>query len=278
MIKKFDISNLKQLYIPAPNSHKGQNGKVLIVGGSVLFHSGAIWPLEIASKLVDMVYFSSVDENNDLVKGKFKNGIVVPRKRLEIYINEADSILIGCGLPRPEGQEAGDDDTRELTEDLFKRYPDKKWVVDGGSLQVTPPEKLPKTAIVTPHHREFETLFGMAATPENAEKMAKKFGIVVLLKGPVDFVSDGVRTVQIEGGNAGMTKGGTGDVLAGLTVSFYSKNDAFLSACAASYINKKAGESLEKRAGLYFNATDLMDEIPQILKAHFSIFPLSLDS
>lgn len=266
-MEKFDVSSLKKLYVPAPGSHKGQNGKVLIIGGSVLFHSGAIWPLEVASKIVDMVYFSSVDENNKLVKGKFQNGIVVPRKRLEIYINEADSILIGCGLPRPEGQEKGDDDTKELSEDLFKRYPDKKWVVDGGSLQTIEPEKLPKTAIVTPHHREFETLFSALPTTENVVKMAKKFGVVVLLKGPVDIVSDGNKTVKIEGGNAGMTKGGTGDVLAGLVASFYSKNNAFLSACSASYINKKAGESLFDRVGLYFNATDLVGEIPSVLKS-----------
>lgn len=272
-MEKFDPSLLKKLYVPAPTSHKGQNGKVLIIGGSILFHAGAIWPLEVASKMVDMVYFSSVDENNELVKGKFRNGIVVPRKRLEIYISEADSILIGCGLPRPEGQEKGEEDTKELTEDLLKRYPDKKWVVDGGSLQVVDPEKLPKTAIITPHRKEFEKLFDLRlkindlrSDEKMVTRMAKEFGITVLLKGPIDIVSDGVRTVEILGGNAGMTKGGTGDVLAGLVASLYAKNNAFLSACSASYINKKAGESLGEKVGLYFNATDLVNEIPHILK------------
>jgi len=267
-MNSFDLNLLKKLYIPAPSSHKGQNGKVLIIGGSILFHSGAIWPLEIASKIVDMVYFSSVDENNQIVKGKFQNGIVVPRKRIDDYANEADCILIGCGLPRPEGLETGDDDTKTLTESLFSKYPDKKWVVDGGSLQVADPEKLPKNAIVTPHHKEFETLFGVEATPENAVKLAKKFSVIVLLKGPVDIVSDGVRTVQLEGGNAGMTKGGTGDVLAGLVASFYAKNDVFISASSASYINKKAGESLFDRVGLYYNATDLVNEIPKIMRRY----------
>jgi len=263
---KFDPSDLKKLYVPAADSHKGQNGKIMIIGGSVLFHSGAIWPLEVASKIVDMVYFSSVDENNEIVKSKFQNGIVVPRNKIDDYITEADSVLIGPGLPRPGGAEKGDDDTKELTESLFAKYPDKKWVVDGGSLQVVEPGKLPRNAIVTPHHKEFETLFGVPGNNETATEMAKKFNIVVLLKGPVDTVSNGSQTVEIEGGNAGMTKGGTGDVLAGLTASLYSKNDAFLSACAASYINKKSGESLFSRVGLYFNATDLVNEIPKVLK------------
>ena len=63
-----------------------------------------------------------------------------------------------------------------------------------------------------------------------------------------------------------MTKGGTGDVLAGLVAALYCKNDAFLSACAGSYINKKAGESLQKKVGIYFNATDLAAEIPRVMK------------
>ncbi|MCO6499918.1 MAG: hypothetical protein J5I47_06005, partial [Vicingus serpentipes] len=60
--------------------------------------------------------------------------------------------------------------------------------------------------------------------------------------------------------------GGTGDVLAGLVAALYAKNEAFLSACAASYINKKAGESLFERVGYYFNASDLADEIPKVMK------------
>ena len=63
-----------------------------------------------------------------------------------------------------------------------------------------------------------------------------------------------------------MTKGGTGDVLAGLVAALYCKNEAFLSACAGSYINKKAGENLFKRVGYYFNASDLADEIPRVMK------------
>lgn len=265
-MQKFDPSLLKNLYIPAPGSHKGQNGKVLIIGGSILFHAGSLWPLEIASKIVDMVFYSSVDENNQIAKGKFKNGIVIPRNKIEDYINETDSILIGCGLPREEGVEPGDDDTKTLSNRLLKDFPGKKWVVDGGSLQVIDPSILPKTSIITPHRKEFETLFGFPATPENASKMAQKFGIVILLKGQVDFICSSEKCIEIEGGNAGMTKGGTGDVLAGLVASLYAKNDAFTSASCASFINKKAGESLAQKVGLYFNATDLLNEIPKIMK------------
>ena len=96
--------------------------------------------------------------------------------------------------------------------------------------------------------------------------MAKKYGITILLKGPKDIVCNINECFEIVGGNVGMTKGGTGDVLAGLVASFYCKNDALLSASAASFVNKKAGENLSKKMGLYFNASDLVNEIPLVLK------------
>jgi NAD(P)H-hydrate epimerase len=267
-MNEFDTNDLKKLYVPATSSHKGQNGKLLIIGGSVLFHAASLWALQVASRIVDMVFYSSVPENNALVekeKAEFRNGIIVPRNKLQHYIEDADCVLIGPGLPREDGVEQGDDDTKELTEKLFKAYPNKKWVVDGGSLQVINPGVLPKTAIVTPHHQEFQTLFKSEPTVENTQKMAQKFDITILLKGEKDYVSNGADTVQIKGGNAGMTKGGTGDVLAGLVAALYSKNEAFLSATAGSFINKRAGENLAQKMGIYFNASDLAAEIPVVM-------------
>ncbi|MEK9207882.1 MAG: NAD(P)H-hydrate dehydratase [Patescibacteria group bacterium] len=277
-MQMFDVNSLKSLYIPPPSSHKGQNGKVLVIAGSELFHSSAFWALEIASRIVDMVYFSSTPMNNEIVKdlkSKFVNGIIVPRNKLEEYIEEVDCVLIGPGLPRPDGMETGDDSTKELTERLLLKFPNKKWVIDGGSLQVIEPESIPKTAIITPNAKEFEMLFGerimnqeLRIMNEMVSEAARRFGITVLLKGPVDIVCSPEKCLEIKGGNAGMTKGGTGDVLAGLTAAFYAKNDAFLSATCASFINKKAGESLAEKMGLYFNASDLVNEIPVVMREY----------
>jgi len=287
-MKKLDPQYLKKLYIPPPDSHKGQNGKLLLIGGSKLFHAASLWSLKVASRIVDMVFYSSIPENNEIVqkiKEEFRDGIIVPRGKMEDYINEADCILIGPGLPRREGHEEGDDDTKELTERLLKGYPDKKWVIDGGSLQVISPDILPQNAIITPHPKEFEMLSknvilrqsrripyrSFATTQddkleEQVSEFAKEFNCVVLLKGQEDIVCSSSECVEILGGNAGMTKGGTGDVLAGLVSALYCKNDAFLSASAASFINKKAGDELYKRVGPYFNSSDLVDEIPKVMK------------
>jgi NAD(P)H-hydrate epimerase len=266
---EFDQSVLKNLYIPSSASHKSQNGKVMLIAGSKLFHAASIWPLTVISRIVDMVFYASTSENNEIVsrmKEEFKNGIIIPREKIDDYINESDCILIGPGLPRDGGMQEGDDDTKILTESLLKKYSDKKWVIDGGSLQTIDPEVLPPTAIVTPHKGEFLKLFGVEANEETVPQMAKKYNIVILSKGERDIVSSPTETVIVSGGNAGMTKGGTGDVLAGLVASLYAKNDAFISACAGSYINKKAGESLFQKVGLYFNASDLADEIPKVMK------------
>jgi len=269
-MNEFNVNVLKKLYVPVHDSHKGENGKLLIIGGSVLFHAASLWSLKVASRIVDMVFYSSVPQNNRLVekeKEEFRNGIIIPRDKIKHYAEEADCILIGPGLPREDGIEQGDDDTKQLTERLFKTYPNKKWVVDGGSLQVINPEVLPKTAIITPHHREFQALFNLEPTFAEAKKMAQKFNLTILLKGEKDIVCDAQNSVIISGGNAGMTKGGTGDVLAGLVAALYCKNEAFLSAVAGSFVNKKAGESLAQKMGIYFNASDLANEIPVIMEA-----------
>jgi len=283
MIQDFDTELLKKLYRPAQDSHKGQNGKLLLIGGSKLFHAASLWPLTVASRVCDMVFYASVPENNNLVlraKEEFRNGIVIPRSKIDDYIQEADCVLIGPGLPRNNGEENGDDETKYLTERLLVKYPEKKWVIDGGSLQTINPEILlilKTTPILTPHHGEFEMLKNNASAgfrhaienmelEDQVQPFASEFHCTVVLKGKEDFIASPNEVCKVKGGNAGMTKGGTGDVLAGLVSSLYCKNEAFLAACAGSFINKKAGESLEKSMGVYFNATDLAYEIPRVMK------------
>ncbi|MBF8249634.1 MAG: ADP-dependent (S)-NAD(P)H-hydrate dehydratase [Candidatus Levybacteria bacterium] len=293
-MKEFEPSELKKLYTPPSDSHKGQNGKLLLISGSKLFHSSSLWALKVASRIVDMVFYSSVDENNQIVmeaKQEFRDGIVVPRNKIENYIQEADCVLIGPGLPRKDGEQIGDDDTKTLTESLLKKYPNKKWVIDGGSLQTINPQLIPHNAILTPHRREFEMIklktqnSKLKTTFCNAEQnsklqeqvkiFAETYGCTIVLKGPTDIVCGLDKSVRpptlklrrVEGGNAGMTKGGTGDVLAALIAGLYCKNeDPFLVASSGSFLNKKAGESLFKRVGYYFNASDLVNELPGVMK------------
>lgn len=278
-MSKFEPQLLKKLYASPKDAHKGAGGKLTIIGGSHLFHGASLWSLKVASRIVDMVFYSSVSENNELtksLKSELYDFIAVTRESLDEYIEQSDAVLIGPGLAREEGRENGEESTRELTRRLLQRFPLKKWVIDAGSLTEMKVGWLEeygiKNAILTPHKGEFEKLvrsmnheLGIKDEEEMVTSLASELGSVILLKGATDIVSDGKQTVVVEGGNVGMIKGGTGDVLAGLVAALYCKNDPLLAATAGSYINKKAGESLAKRVGIYYNASDLCDEIPKTM-------------
>ena len=101
---------------------------------------------------------------------------------------------------------------------------------------------------------------------ELAIKKAKEYGCVIVLKGQTDIVCSPQECLYNTTGNEGMTKGGTGDVLVSLIAGLACKNDLFLAACAGVYINGLAGDELYKKVGPYFNASDLCDQIPRVLK------------
>lgn len=284
-MQAFDPTELQRLYTPPIHSHKGQNGKLMIIGGSHLFHAASMWALQIATRIVDMVYYSSIVENNLLVeelKKEFRGGIVVRRDDLDAYIDEAEAVVIGPGMVRTENKITDEDKSLEeintikdegeqsyyLTKYVLEKYPEKKWIIDAGALQMMNPEWLKSlpNAVITPHTIEFERVFQKKPTKENVEAIAKEYGCIVLLKGEEDIVCTSDMCVSLSGGNAGMTKGGTGDVLAGLIGALACKNGLLLATQAGSYFNKKAGESLFKRVGYYFNASDLANEIPAVMK------------
>lgn len=271
---------LKKIQLPAPNSHKGQNGKLLIIGGSQLFHAASKWSLDIASKFVDMVFYSSIPQNNKLIqqaKQNFWNGIVIPRKKIEEYIEEADCILIGPGMERQITKKIKlvrkltafdwNHNTKKIADYLLKKYPHKKWVVDAGAVQMINPKLLNKNCIITPHQLELKKLINKIKTNKKID-CAISLALnktTLIVKGPTDSIITPDTVINIIGGNAGMTKGGTGDVLAGLVAALYCKHDSTTSAVVASYINKKAGDELYKKVGPYFNASDLVEMIPSLI-------------
>ena len=269
------VSEVKALRRPKKTSHKGENGKLLIVGGSRLFHGASMWALKTASRIVDLVFYASIEENLEVarkIKSEVFDFIGIRVEEIEDYIKEADCVLIGPGLMRVE-------ETKKLTERWLKNYPKKRWVIDAGSLQMMEPGLLNENCLITPHKKEFERLFEvnfegieefkLAQVKEKAlflQSFAKKFGGVILMKGVVDLVVSPTLWKFNLTGNEGMTKGGTGDVLAGLVAGFYCKNEAFLSACAGIFVNGLTGDRLKERVGVWFNASDLCEEIPKTLK------------
>ena len=102
---------------------------------------------------------------------------------------------------------------------------------------------------------------------KGVEKAARELGATILLKGRVDVVSDGDRTRFNWTGNPGMTVGGTGDVLTGVTGAYLSKGfEAFQSACAAAFLNGLAGDLAAAELGHHLVAEDLLSRIPEAVR------------
>ena len=127
--------------------------------------------------------------------------------------------------------------------------------------------------VFTPHSREFEDLFGKELV-ENfeergaiVEKEANNLGGVILLKGSVDVISDGVKTRYNWTGNPGMTVGGTGDVLCGVTAAFLAQGaKSFNAATAGAFINGSAGDLVYEEKGYHLQPEDLIKKIPLVIE------------
>jgi NAD(P)H-hydrate epimerase len=291
--KVFNLENLAKLTLFRKNSHKGENGKVLIIGGSVLFHSASIWAAELVAHFADLVfYYSPALINGELLlktKSYFKNGIVIKINDLESYIKEADTIIIGQGMRRRDSLAPVNyldyRDKLELIENLSDEgqityvltnllpllYPHKRWIFDAGALQEIEVNNIPQSAILTPHDRELIGIFSRYF-PKNVhsnktvllKKISKITGATWLFKsGGVDIVVRGGKLVyKIEGGNEGLTKGGSGDLLAALAGVLYVKNPPELSAAVASFVLKKTAETLYYKQGPFFTTTELLKQLP----------------
>lgn len=248
---------LNRLTKPKLESHKGDNGRILVIAGSDKYHGALLLAIQAASRLVDVVYAHSVDRNLKLIdklRSEISVFITIDDGELFSAIEKVDAIVIGPGLEESKN-------TKKILEKILKKYHNKKTVIDATAAWVVDPLLLHQNCIVTPHAVEFEHLFGCAPTSDNVLKMAKYYQCIVVLKGKYDYVSDGKVVYENRTGNVGMTKGGTGDVLAGLIGGFVAKNDPLTSALAGVYLNGLAGDKLFEKFGTFYNAEDLVREI-----------------
>ena len=274
-------ASIVKKFIPArkSSSRKGDNGTVLVIGGSYIYHGAPILSSIAALRCgTDLVYTSVPKINVSATRSISPNLIVLPlvdqkltkgavRKLLGVVPRNLDSATIGMGLAVQEKNSL-----LLLVKSLLDR--DVRLSLDASALIPEVLSLLPdKNVVVTPHAGEFKRLFG--DTPSNSkkerialvEKMAKKHCVTVLLKGPTDIISNGKKTFLYAKKIPAMTVGGTGDVLSGLTAGMLAKNrDTLQSAAAATFINGLAGKAVQKKFGLHMTSMDLLDEIPNVMK------------
>lgn len=247
-------------------THKGQNGEVLIIGGSEDYAGClALAGLAALRTGIDWVTIAAPEKvgwavqalSPDLVVKKFK-GTHFTAKHADGVINLSknfDAVLIGNGIGLKSVPFV-----RKVVQKVNKPI-----VIDADGVKAVRLSDV-KNAILTPHRKEFQLLLKNSGI--NEKQLQKSINDnIILVTGPVDRIISKNGERKNRTGNEGMTVGGTGDVLAGIAVGFlaqgYSKED---SAYAAAFLNGVLGDALKKKKGYSFIASDLVEDMKKLKK------------
>ncbi len=286
---------------PKKESHKGENGRILVIGGGPFYGAPALSSFAAMRTGADLVFILTPKKvakaitsySPLLIKpqrlakelGKFSPNLIVKELTeenilvsddIEIakkYINKVDTLLIGPGL--------GDNEkTQKVAKEIIKFFikNDKSIVIDADAITVVGKNpriiKNSKT-VITPHTSEFKELTGVSLSNNIDErikytkKYAKKIGVTITLKGFIDVISNGEEVKLNDTHNKAMTVGGTGDVLAGVTAALVSKGiKPFNAARIAVFLNGSAGNLAFKKKTYGLISTDVIYEIPNVLKKY----------
>jgi len=279
---------LKEIYKSrSADVKKYDFGLLLIIGGSE-FYSGppAFSALAAFRAGVDMVRIIAPKRAANII-ASFKpdlaafplKGDWLTREHLSTLISMTESakavahgktaVVIGGGIGR----------TAETQETILEYLSQVSVpaVIDADAIHAlakNPQVVFGKPFLITPHTYEFFVLTGKEVYKLSEEEKIKvvqeeasRIGTTILLKGPVDIISDGKEVALSRTGSPFMTVGGTGDTLAGIAGALMARGtNPFQAAQAAAYINGVAGEMAGKKFGESLMATDLIEEIPQVIK------------
>ncbi|MEM2995602.1 MAG: NAD(P)H-hydrate dehydratase [Candidatus Bathyarchaeia archaeon] len=263
-----------------PEAHKGDFGRLLVIGGSETFSGAPAFVALAALRTgVDLAYVAAPEKtayaiasmSPDIItiklEGRHLNMGNIPA--LKSYMEMASAVVLGPGL----GLHV---ETREAVKAVVEAVErlGKPLLLDADGLKAFAEfkRKLNVPLVLTPHAGEYAILTGKRL-PEDlreraleVQKTAADLSAVILLKGRVDIISDGRRFKLNFTGNPGMTVGGTGDVLSGIVGAFLAQGaDPFESAVAGAFVNGAAGDFVFEEKGAHMISTDLLRWIPRVL-------------
>ena len=263
------------------DSHKYDYGCDLIIGGSVSYTGAPVYSAEAASRAGAGLVFLGVPEKiYEIETVKANSAIPFPLEceasgmlsaaaffEVSRRFPKSDACLIGPGMGRSES-------TAALTHKIVEHY-DKQLILDAdginaliGHIDVLGLSERPM--ILTPHMGEFSRIGGdtSASPPDAARDYAVKHNCIMVLKGheTVTAFPDGDVYINTTGG-PGLSKGGSGDVLAGIILSFVGQGFPLKSAVpAAVFIHGLAGDICEKELGEYsVLPSDVIRAIPKAI-------------
>jgi len=250
-------------------SHKGTYGHALIISGSI----GKMGACVLSTK-------AALRSGVGLVTA------FVPKCGLELLQTTNPESMYELGLD--ENYLAGDLDwkkynaigigpgigkeikTMQVIEHLFAHY-NGPMVLDADALNLISEydslfDKIPKNAILTPHPKEFDRLFGKSESTDQRlikqRESSKKLACYIILKGANTSISTPEGCVYMNNtGNSGMAKGGSGDVLTGLISGLIAQGYSPQDACLIGvWVHGLAGDfAKQKKNEITMTAMDLID-------------------
>lgn len=269
-------------------SHKGTYGKLLNISGSAQYTGAAMLstngalrsgvglctlatPMRvinaIAAAIPEAVYLPLEQDIDGFINEK---SVDVIKNELEKRRYEA--VLVGCGLGNRE-------DTTDLTEFVI-RNADCPVIIDADGLNsicrnINILKESKKGIIVTPHPAEFARMTGKTVEEiqhdriSAAKEFTKEYGCVTVLKGVNTVIASPTGETFINtSGNAGLAKGGSGDVLAGMIASFAAQGvELNYAAALGAYLHGLAADVLSARMGMGgILPRDIAETLPEIMK------------
>lgn len=273
-----------------PNSTKGMNGKIAIIGGSQNYSGApalaALAATQCGIDLVNVFAPKSVSQairsfSPDLIVTSLEGDAIGEKnvESLQSCIEWADTILVGPGLGRA-------DESFRTVNGVYKLAleKNKRLIIDADGLKALQNDISiidNPNVILTPHAGEFSIMSHVPiAELDSLEKklvaageFVKKCNCSVILKGPEDIVINQRHCKVNNTGTPAMTVGGTGDVLAGITAAFASlyginEEKMFVAACAAAHVNGLIGElTKQQHGGPFITASTMIENIPDVLSS-----------
>lgn len=256
------------------DGHKGNFGKVLVIGGSVGYTGAPVLAARGAERTgAGLVTVMVPGEVYPIVAARCESVMARPILSVENALSFArgcDAVLIGPGLGREPGAE-------ELALTLIRAL-DCPVVIDADGINALSGHmnvldaRWGRTTILTPHEGEFARLRGALSGEDRlqaARDFAQAHGCILVLKGhnTVTASPDGRCWVNANG-NSGMAKGGSGDVLGGMILALLGQGAAAESAAAlAVYLHGRAGDLAAADKGEHgMIPGDLIGRIPYAIK------------
>ncbi len=248
------------------SSKKGDNGRVLVIAGSVDYPGAAFLAAGAVAAMrtgIDTVVVAAPEKvawvinslSPDIITRKLKGSCLEMGhlRQIQVLIDRCDVFLIGNGIGLRKK-------TMELVRQLVRKNSQKAKVIDADAIKALRLQDI-DNAIITPHKEEYRILLENSRLSE--KNYRKHLGSNVLLrKGHADRIISENKVKVNRTGSPGMTVAGTGDVLAGLCAGYAALGlSLFDAAYYAARVNGLIGEGLEKYLGYGFIASDFLGEI-----------------